>query len=147
LLKIVRSQKKVFYCPPKLQLYGPPYIQGVDTTGIQIDLDKSIDHVEPKNSYYLSNFWHTGQHCKVECSGKRLMVCWKIWGFRNSLPYKRHVKFHEAPHTVAQLYGLPRGIIRNPQIFQQTISLFPEHSTFLGPQMANIVNDLPKKVF
>jgi hypothetical protein len=40
-----------------------------------------------------------------------------------------------------QLYGLPRVILRvfntilyenefqNPQIFQQTISLFPEHST------------------
>jgi hypothetical protein len=45
-------------------------------------------------------------------------------------------KFHEAPHTVAQLYGLPHGILhvfniilyenefQNPQIFQQTISLF-----------------------
>jgi hypothetical protein len=50
-------------------------------------------------------------------------------------------KFHEAPHTVAQLYGLPHEILhvfntilyenefQNPQIFQQTISLFPEHST------------------
>jgi hypothetical protein len=46
-----------------------------------------------------------------------------------------------APHTVAQLYGLPHGILhvfntilyenefQNPQIFQQTISLFPEQST------------------
>jgi hypothetical protein len=60
---------------------------------------------------------------KVECFGKRLF------------------KFHEAPHTVAQLYGLPHGILhafytslyeiefQNPQIFQQTISLFPEQST------------------
>jgi hypothetical protein len=42
---------------------------------------------------------------------------------------------------VGQLYGVPHGILRvsntilyenefqNPQIFQQTISLFPEHST------------------
>jgi hypothetical protein len=42
-------------------------------------------------------------------------------------------RFYEAPHTVAQLYGLPHGILRafntilyenvfqNPQIFQQTI--------------------------
>jgi hypothetical protein len=47
------------------------------------------------------------------------------------------------PHTVAQLYGLPHGILhvfntilyenefQNPQIFQQTISLFPEQSTFV----------------
>jgi hypothetical protein len=45
------------------------------------------------------------------------------------------------PHTVAQLYGLPHGLLRvfntilfknefqNPQIFQQTISHFPEQST------------------
>jgi hypothetical protein len=45
------------------------------------------------------------------------------------------------PHTVAQLYGLPHVILhvfntilyenefQNPQIFQQTISLFPEQST------------------
>jgi hypothetical protein len=51
------------------------------------------------------------------------------------------LKFHEAPNTVAQLYGLPHGILhifntilyenefQNPQIFQQTISLFPEQST------------------
>jgi hypothetical protein len=44
------------------------------------------------------------------------------------------IKFHEAPHTVAQLYGVPHGILgvfntilyenefQNPQIFQQTIS-------------------------
>jgi hypothetical protein len=43
--------------------------------------------------------------------------------------------------TVDQLYGLPHGILhvintilyenkfQNPQIFQQTISLFPEQST------------------
>jgi hypothetical protein len=45
------------------------------------------------------------------------------------------------PHTVAQLYGLPHVILhvfntilyenefQNPQIFQQTISFFPEQST------------------
>jgi hypothetical protein len=41
--------------------------------------------------------------------------------------------------TVAQLYGLPHGILhilyenefQNPQIFQQTISLFPEQSTLI----------------
>jgi hypothetical protein len=50
---------------------------------------------------------------------------------------ERFLKFH----TGAQLYGLPHGIIhdfntilyenefQNPQIFQQTISLFPEQST------------------
>jgi hypothetical protein len=43
---------------------------------------------------------------------------------------------YEAPHTVAHLYGLPHGFLHvfntilyenefhNPQIFQQTISLF-----------------------
>jgi hypothetical protein len=47
------------------------------------------------------------------------------------------------PHTVAQLYGVPHGIFgvfntilyenefQNPQISQQTISLFPEQSTLL----------------
>jgi hypothetical protein len=25
---------------------------------------------------------------KVDCSGKRLMVCWKMWGFWNSFSYK-----------------------------------------------------------
>jgi hypothetical protein len=52
------------------------------------------------------------------------------------------------PHTVAQLYWVPHGILgvfntilyenefQNPQIFQQTISLFPEHSTL-------VLNDLP----
>jgi hypothetical protein len=46
-------------------------------------------------------------------------------------------------HTVAQLYGLPHGIlhvfntilyeneIQNPQMFKQTISLFPEQSTLV----------------
>jgi hypothetical protein len=46
-------------------------------------------------------------------------------------------------HLIAQLYGLPHGILRvfntilyenefqNPQMFQQTISLFPEHSTLI----------------
>jgi hypothetical protein len=69
------------------------------------------------------------------------------------------VRFHEAPHTVAQLYGLPHGILRafntilyenefqNPQIFQQTISLYPEQSTLkhgkkvpssMGPIMSGI---------
>jgi hypothetical protein len=53
---------------------------------------------------------------------------------------KRHVKFHEATLIVKQLYGVPHGILKvfntilyenefqNPQIFQQTISLFPEQS-------------------
>jgi hypothetical protein len=55
----------------------------------------------------------------------------------------RPLIFHEAPCTVAQLYGLPHGILhvfntilyenefQNPQIFQQTISLFPEQSTLV----------------
>jgi 3-isopropylmalate dehydratase small subunit len=50
------------------------------------------------------------------------------------------LKFHEAPHTAAQLYGVPHVILRvfntifyenefqNPQIFQQTISFFPEQT-------------------
>jgi hypothetical protein len=53
-------------------------------------------------------------------------------------------RFHEAPYTVAQLYRLPHGILhlfntilyenefQNPQILQQTISLFPEHSTLVS---------------
>jgi hypothetical protein len=73
------------------------------------------------------------------------MVCWKIWGFWNSFSYnivlKTLIKFHEATNIVGQLYGLPHGILhvfntilyenefQNPQIFQQTISLFPEQPT------------------
>jgi hypothetical protein len=46
----------------------------------------------------------------------------------------------QAPHTVAQLYGLPHGILGvfNTILYEnefqnpQTISLFPEHSTFDG---------------
>jgi hypothetical protein len=52
-----------------------------------------------------------------------------------------NIKFYQATHIVGQLYGVPHGMLRvfntilyenefqNPQIFQQTISLFPEHST------------------
>jgi hypothetical protein len=48
------------------------------------------------------------------------------------------------PHTLAQLYGLPHGSLnifntilyqnefQNPQIFQQTIRLFPEQSTLVN---------------
>jgi hypothetical protein len=48
---------------------------------------------------------------------------------------------------VGPLYGVPHGILRvfntilyenefqNPQIFQQTISLFPEHSTLRIPHV------------
>jgi hypothetical protein len=51
------------------------------------------------------------------------------------------VKFHEAPHIVGKLYGGAswnfivfntlsyENEFQNPQIFQQTISLFPEHLT------------------
>jgi hypothetical protein len=81
---------------------------------------------------------------KVDCSQKGLMVCWKIWGFWNSFSYKTVLKTLNIPWgtpTDAQLYGVPRGIlgvfntilyeneIQNPQIFQQTISPFPEHSS------------------
>jgi hypothetical protein len=82
---------------------------------------------------------------KVDCSGKRLMVCWKIWGFWNSFSYKIVLKTCKIPwgnpYSWGQLYGVPHGISRvfntilyknefqNPQIFQQTISLFPEQST------------------
>jgi hypothetical protein len=81
---------------------------------------------------------------KVECSEKRLMVCWKR-GICNSRLYKIVTleRFHEAPHTVAQLYahGLTNGILRvfntilyenefqNYQIFQQTV-FFPSFKTF-----------------
>jgi hypothetical protein len=56
--------------------------------------------------------------------------------------------FHEAPHTVAQLYECPHRILdvfnailyenefQNPPIFQQTINLFPEQSTLThGPRV------------
>jgi hypothetical protein len=57
------------------------------------------------------------------------------------------VKFHEATHIVRQLYGVPHGILhvfstilyenefQNPQIFQQTISLFLDHSTLVLIEM------------
>jgi hypothetical protein len=54
-------------------------------------------------------------------------------------------------HIVGQLYGVPHGILRvfstifyenefqNPQIFQQTISLFPEHSTLVSSALLHAV--------
>jgi hypothetical protein len=51
-------------------------------------------------------------------------------------------------YTVAQLYGVPHGILhvfntilyenefQNPQIFQQTISLFPEQPTLAALKMS-----------
>jgi hypothetical protein len=56
------------------------------------------------------------------------------------------MSLRHAPHTVAQLYGLPHGILhvfntilyenkfQNPQNFQQTISLFPEQSTLAAEE-------------
>jgi hypothetical protein len=82
---------------------------------------------------------------KVECSGKRLMVCWKIWGFWNSFSYKIVLKTCKIswgnPYSWATVWGaswnlkrvfytiLYKNEFQNPQIFQHTISLFPEHST------------------
>jgi hypothetical protein len=55
----------------------------------------------------------------------------------------RHPILYGVPHTVTQLYGLPHGLLQvfntilnenefqNPQIFQQTISRFPEQSTLI----------------
>jgi hypothetical protein len=63
-----------------------------------------------------------------------------------------------APHTVAQLYGLPHGILhvfntilyenlfQNPQIFQQTISLFPEQSTLLLLTPSSLAKYIKKKL-
>jgi hypothetical protein len=61
------------------------------------------------------------------------VVILKLIFVQNS--FTRLLKFHGAPHTVAQLYGLPHGILhvfftlfpyqfQNPQIFQQTIIYF-----------------------
>jgi hypothetical protein len=35
------------------------------------------------SSYYLVSIKIKSGHTKVDCYGKRLMVCWKIWGFWN----------------------------------------------------------------
>jgi hypothetical protein len=70
----------------------------------------------------------------------------KFEDFETHFRKKKSVDFINSmrhPHTVAQLYGLPHGILhvfntilyenefQNPQIFQQTINLFPEHSTLV----------------
>jgi hypothetical protein len=72
--------------------------------------------------------------------GRKRVTAWKQ---RSCVPPGR-VKTNK--QTVGQLYGLPHGILhvfntilyenefQNPQIFQQTISLFPKHSTLEGTQ-------------
>jgi hypothetical protein len=68
-------------------------------------------------------------HPKVEWSGKRLMVCWKI-------VLKTLERFHEAPHTVAQLYGVPHNTIlyenefQNPQICSPAPKVFAQAFNF-----------------
>jgi hypothetical protein len=90
---------------------------------------------------------------KVDCSGKRLWSVGKFEDFethfRIKIVLKRLLKLHQAPHRVGQLYGVPHGILKvfntileenkfqNPQIFQQTISPFPEHSTLVIVVMCN----------
>jgi hypothetical protein len=83
---------------------------------------------------------------KVDCSGKKII--WGFWGH-----------FHEATHIVEQLYGVSHGILRvintilyenefqNPQIFQQTISLFPEHSTLLLLLLKKNANNLIIRIY
>jgi hypothetical protein len=66
--------------------------------------------------------------------GPRVIKLKKNMTFSYKIVLKDFKKFHEAPHTVAQLYGLP-------QIFQQTISLFPEQST-LNKRLSFVIIDL-----
>jgi hypothetical protein len=79
---------------------------------------------------------------KVECSGKRLMVCWKIWGFWNSYSYKivlkTLIKFHEATHIVGQLMGCLMEFYTSLTLFYTKMSFKilkfsnrPEQSTFI----------------
>jgi hypothetical protein len=61
--------------------------------------------------------------------------------------------YHNGSTLVAQLYGLPHGILRvfntilyenefqNPQIFQQTISLFLEQSTLVVGENTSFFSD------
>jgi hypothetical protein len=72
---------------------------------------------------------------KVDCSGKRLMVCWKIWGFWNSFSYKIVLKTCNIPwgnpYIVGQLYGVPHGILR---VFK---TLFYKKITFKILKLSN----------
>jgi hypothetical protein len=44
-LKIVRSQKKLFYWPPTEQLYGPPYICNtyMEVVSLAFELSRGVD--------------------------------------------------------------------------------------------------------
>jgi hypothetical protein len=47
----------------------------------------------PRRAHATAEYWNARASllpslCKVDCSGKRLMVCWKIWGFWNSFSYR-----------------------------------------------------------
>jgi hypothetical protein len=55
----------------------------------KIQMPPEDSNQKPKHFWvnkFLSMMWVALG--KVECSGKRLMVCWKIWGFWNSFSYK-----------------------------------------------------------
>jgi hypothetical protein len=68
--------------------------------------------------------------------------------------YKIVLKTLERFHVAPQLYGLPYGILRvfyhyiyenkfqNSQIFQQTISLFPEQSTLAADPCVVFIPEL-----
>jgi hypothetical protein len=100
-------------CEPKLKNKCPVCRQPIDTRALQ--LEKMLDMMTIGTYNFLV-------YTKVDCSGKRLMVCWKIWGFWNLFLYKMLLKtllkFHEAPHIVGQPYGVPHGI------FQKSLTLF-----------------------
>jgi hypothetical protein len=75
---------------------------------------------------------------KVDCLGKRLMVCWKIWGFWNSFKYKIVLKTCKIswgnPYSWATrnfLNKLQMWILHSPTL---SFSLKPA-STVLAPNM------------
>jgi hypothetical protein len=54
-------------------------------------------HASLRDAWKQTNKQTTYRIMNHECSGKRLMVCWKIWGFWNSFSYKIVLKTLKIP--------------------------------------------------
>jgi hypothetical protein len=94
---------------------------------------------QKKNCSYFGIFWVSGG-CKKNWSKIGFPLNWS--SHPSGIPtVKRLLKFHESPHIVGQLYGVPHGILRvintilyenefqNPQVFHLHVRFSPERST------------------
>jgi hypothetical protein len=69
---------------------------------------------------------------KVECSGKRLMVCWKMWGFWNSLLYKIVFQNPQMFSNFSRAIDFNNIPVLTEEILLKHV-IFQFFSVFLGP--------------